>query len=185
MATVAEIDETVRTIRENGCDDIILLKCTSTYPALPKNSNILTIPHMQKLFSCKVGLSDHTLGIGAAIAAVAHGACVIEKHFTIDRNDGGVDSSFSMNPSEMKSLVDETKRAKDSLGSIFYGATQDEENSKIFRRSLYISKDMKEGEIFNKDNLRSVRPGKGLPPKYYSILLGKKIKKKTVKKVLH
>ena len=177
MATISELDETVQIIRESGCEKLILLKCTSTYPATPNNSNVLTIPHLRKLFNCEVGLSDHTMGIGASIAAVAHGATVIEKHFTLDREDGGVDSAFSMEPSEMKQLVIEAERAHQSLGNIKYGPSKSEIKSLSFRRSLYIAKDMKKGDILNENNLRVVRPGLGLPPKYLNILLGRKINK--------
>jgi len=175
MANITELDETVRTIRKAGCDQFVLLKCTSTYPATPENSNVLTIPHMRKLFNCEIGLSDHTMGLGAAIAAVAHGATVIEKHFTLHRADGGVDSAFSLEPEEMRQLVVETERAWHSLGKVTYGPTESEKNSVKFRRSLYIAKDMKKGDMLNKENLRIVRPGLGLPPKYYDILLGRKV----------
>jgi pseudaminic acid synthase len=181
MASVSEMDEMVQTIRDAGCEQFILLKCTSTYPATPGNSNVLTIPHMRKLFKCEVGLSDHTMGIGASVAAVAHGATVIEKHFTLNRADGGVDSEFSMEPEEMKQLVIETKRAWQSLGHIKYGASEVEKGSLTFRRSLYIAEDIKKGEVLNEKNMRIVRPGLGLPPKYYDILLGR-IVKKDVKK---
>lgn len=177
MATVAELDETVRAAREAGCKDIILLKCTSTYPATPENTNILTIPHMRELFQCEVGLSDHTMGIGVAVASVALGSTVIEKHFTFKRADGGVDSIFSMEPEEMKSLVFETKRAWQSLGEISYGPTDKEIASLQYRRSLYVAQDMKAGDTFTKENLRAIRPGFGLPPKYYDIFRGKRIKK--------
>ena len=175
MANITELDETVRTIRKAGCDQFVLLKCTSTYPATPENSNVLTIPHMRKLFNCEIGLSDRTMGLGAAIAAVAHGATVIEKHFTLHRADGGVDSAFSLEPEEMRQLVVETERAWHSLGKVTYGPTESEKNSVKFRRSLYIAKDMKKGDMLNKENLRIVRPGLGLPPKYYDILLGRKV----------
>ena len=181
MASIAEMDEMVQTIRDAGLEQFVLLKCTSTYPATPENSNILTIPHMRKLFKCEVGLSDHTMGIGSSVAAVAHGATVIEKHFTLNRADGGVDSAFSMEAEEMKQLVIETKRAWQSLGHIKYGASEVEKGSLTFRRSLYIAEDMKKGEVLNEKNLRIVRPGLGLPPKYYDILLGR-ILKKDVKK---
>jgi pseudaminic acid synthase len=177
MANVEELDETVKVAREAGCKDLILLKCTSTYPAKPENSNILTIPHMRELFNCEVGLSDHTMGIGASIAAIAHGASVIEKHFTLARADGGVDSVFSLEPDELKSLVVETERAWQSLGSVAYGASDSEKRSKIFRRSLYIAEDMKVGDIFTEKNLRVVRPGMGLQPKYYDNFIGRKIAK--------
>ena len=173
MATVAELDETVRAAREAGCKDLILLKCTSTYPATPANSNILTIPHLKQLFGCEVGLSDHTMGIGVAVAAVAHGATVIEKHFTLSRADGGVDSAFSMEPHELKMLVEETKRAWESLGRVTYGPTEAERESLIFRRSIYVAKNIKDGELFTKENIRVVRPGLGLAPKYYETILGR------------
>jgi len=175
MATIAELDEAVRTTRDAGCQDIILLKCTSIYPATPENSNILTIPHMRELFGCEVGLSDHTLGIGAAVAAVAHGATVIEKHFTLSRADGGVDSAFSMEPAELKMLVEETERAWQSLGGVVYGPTEAEKRSLMFRRSLYVAEDMKAGDVFTRENLRCVRPGLGLAPKYYEVLLGTRV----------
>ncbi|MEH1919324.1 pseudaminic acid synthase [Nostoc sp.] len=176
MATVAELDETVITAREAGCQDLILLKCTSTYPATPENSNLLTIPHLHDLFNVQVGLSDHTMGIGVAVVSVALGATFIEKHFTLRRVDGGVDSAFSMEPEEMQQLVIESERAWQALGNIKYGATEAEKESLVFRRSLYIAKDMKAGDIFTSENLRAVRPGLGLSPKYYDTILGKKIK---------
>jgi len=175
MASAAEIDEAVQTIREAGCEKFVLLKCTSTYPASPENSNVLTIPHMRKLFDCEVGLSDHTMGIGAAVAAVAYGATVIEKHFTLRRSDGGVDSAFSLEPEEMKQLVIESERAWQSLGKVAYGPTEAEKGSLVFRRSLYIAEDMEKGDTLNEKNLRIIRPGLGLPPKHYDILLGRKI----------
>jgi len=175
MASIAELDETVRTIREAGCEQFVLLKCTSAYPATPENSNVLTLPHMRALFGCEVGLSDHTMGVGAAVAAVAHGASIIEKHFTLRRSDGGVDSEFSLEPEEMNQLVVETERAWQSLGKITYGVTEAERGSLAFRRSLYIAENMKKGDVLNEKNLRIVRPGLGLKPKYYSILLGRKV----------
>ncbi|AEG59498.1 pseudaminic acid synthase [Desulforamulus ruminis] len=175
MATVAELDEAVRTAKEAGCQNIILLKCTSTYPATPENTNILTIPHMKELFQCQVGLSDHTMGIGTAVASVALGATIIEKHFTLSREDGGVDAAFSMEPNEMKALVIESYRAWQSLGEINYGATNSEKSSLQFRRSLYVSNDMNKGDIFTKENLRVIRPGLGLAPKYYDVVIGKKV----------
>jgi len=175
MATIAELDETVQTIRDAGCEQFVLLKCTSTYPASPENSNVLTIPHMRALFNCEVGLSDHTMGIGASVAAVAHGATVIEKHFTLNRADGGVDSAFSMEPEEMKNLVIETERVWQSLGIISYGQSEAEKSSLIYRRSLYIGENMKEGDILTKNNLRIVRPGLGLAPKYFEVILGRKV----------
>ncbi|MFG6150046.1 pseudaminic acid synthase [Halobacillus sp. B23F22_1] len=174
LATAAEIDETVRTAQEAGCRELILLKCTSTYPASPENTNVKTIPHMKDLFQCQVGLSDHTLGSGAAVASVALGATVIEKHFTLSRKDGGVDASFSMEPDEFKLLVEETKRAWQALGAIKYGPTNSEAASKKYRRSLYVVKEMKKGEVFTRANVKAIRPGYGLPSKYYDIILGKK-----------
>lgn len=172
MATVAELDETVRAAREAGCKDLVLLKCTSTYPASPENTNILTIPHMRELFNCQVGLSDHTMGIGVAVASVALGATVIEKHFTLSRADGGVDSAFSMEPDEMKALVVETERAWQALGEVKYGPTEKEEASLKFRRSIYVAKDIKAGEKFTKENIRVIRPGYGLEPKYFERIIG-------------
>jgi pseudaminic acid synthase len=181
MATAGEIDETVRTARQAGCDAIVLLQCTSTYPASPDNSNLLTIPHMQDLFNCQVGLSDHTMGIGVAVASVALGATVIEKHFTLSRAEGGVDSAFSMEPSELKLLVEETERAWQALGQIKYGPTEKEKPSLKHRRSLYISEDMKNGDVFTPRNMRSVRPGLGLAPKYYETVLGKRVNRDVIK----
>jgi len=175
LATVAELDEAVRAARDAGCADLVLLKCTSTYPATPENTNILTIPHMCTLFGCEVGLSDHTMGVGTAIAAVALGASVIEKHFTLDRADGGVDSAFSLEPAELSMLVIETERAWESLGGVKYGPTDAERKSLAFRRSLYVAEDMNAGDILTPKNLRVVRPGYGLAPRYYEILLGKRI----------
>lgn len=181
MASIAELDDTVRTAREAGCKELVLLKCTSTYPATPDNSNVVTIPHMKNLFDVQVGLSDHTMGVGVAVASVALGATVIEKHFTLRRADGGLDSAFSLEPEELQALVVETKRAWEGMGHIQYGATETEKNSMKFRRSLYVAKDMKAGEFFTSDNLRAVRPGYGLPPKYYELLLAKQVRKDVVK----
>lgn len=175
MATLADLELMVETVRQAGCNDFVLLKCTSSYPASPKASNLLTIPHLHKMFNCQVGLSDHTLGIGVTVASIAVGATVIEKHFTLARTDGGVDAEFSLEPHEMQNLVVETKRAWEALGSINYGAKGDEKKSLVFRRSIYITKAMRKGEIFTKENLRLIRPGFGLAPKYYESLLGKRI----------
>jgi N-acetylneuraminate synthase len=175
MADAEELALTVKTARENGCEDLILLKCTSTYPATPENTNIITIPDMRNKFDVQVGLSDHTMGIGVAVASVALGATVVEKHFTIRRADGGVDSAFSMEPEEMKLLVEETKRAWLALGKVSYGPMPDEKKSLQFRRTIYICDDIKKGDILNTKNLRCIRPGTGLAPKYYENLLGKKI----------
>ncbi|PTU32370.1 pseudaminic acid synthase [Stenotrophobium rhamnosiphilum] len=175
MATIGEIQDAVDSARGAGASDIILLKCTSTYPAAAANTNIITIPHLRQLFGCEVGLSDHTMGIGVAVASVALGASVIEKHFTLNRADGGVDSAFSLEPEELTALVVETERAALSLGQISYGPTDAEKKSLQFRRSMYISEDVKKGEPLTVDNLRCIRPGGGLPPKFYELLLGKSL----------
>lgn len=181
MASIAELHEAVTTAREAGCKNLVLLKCTSTYPALPVNSNIATIPHMRELFQCQVGLSDHTMGTGVSVAAVTLGATIVEKHFTLRRADGGVDSAFSLEPEEMKALVDETERAWQALGVIRYGATEAEQKSLVFRRSLYISTDIKKGTILSPENIRCVRPGLGLPPKFYDQVMGLKINQDAAK----
>lgn len=174
LATLSDLDQAVKVLRTNGCKDLVLLKCTSTYPATPENTNLLTIPHLREMFGCHVGLSDHTMGIGAAVASVALGARVIEKHFTLSRADGGVDSSFSIEPSELTSLVIESERAFQALGSIQYGVLEAEKKSLRFKRSLYVVKDVEAGECFTKENLRVIRPGDGLSPKYYEKILGKR-----------
>ena len=176
MATEAELDDTVTAARLAGCKDLILLKCTSTYPATAENTNILTIPHLRDRFKCEVGLSDHTMGVGVSVASVALGATVIEKHFTLSRADGGVDSTFSMEPAEMARLVVETKQAWQSLGEVSYGPTQAEKASIIFRRSLYIVKDLNAGDVLTQKNVRAIRPGLGLPPKHLDQVLGMKVK---------
>lgn len=176
MASVAEIDESVSAARDAGCSDLVLLKCTSTYPATPEHTHIRTIPHLRTLFDCEVGISDHTMGVGVSIASVALGATVIEKHFTLNRADGGVDSAFSMEPDEMRSLVIESARAWQALGTVHYGPTAAERKSLRFRRSLYVVRDMKAGEPFTKHNLRAIRPGNGLQPKYYPQILGRLVK---------
>ena len=176
MASIAELDDTVRAAREAGCKDLILLKCTSTYPATAGNTNILTIPHMRELFGCEVGLSDHTMGVGVSVASVALGATVIEKHFTLNRADGGVDSTFSMEPAEMTQLVVEAERAWQSLGKVSYGVTDAERKSIQFRRSLYIVKDIKAGDVLTAVNVRAIRPGLGLSTKYLEQVLGRSVK---------
>ena len=177
MASPSDMQLIVDTLRNSNCDDFILLKCTSSYPADPKNINLLTLPHMQQLFNCQVGLSDHTMGIGVAIASVALGATVIEKHFTLSRAEGGVDAAFSMEPEEMRLLVIEAERAWQALGKITYALSAEEKKSLQFRRSIYIASDMQAGEVLAKNNMALVRPGFGLPAKYYDILLGKKVNK--------
>ena len=177
MATIAEIDDAVTAARGAGCKHLVLLKCTSSYPASPENSNLLTIPHLAKLFDCEAGLSDHTLGIGAAVAATALGAGVIEKHFIMSRAEGGVDSAFSLEPQEFTALVDGVKVAQAALGSVFYGATESEQKGRTRRRSLYVTKDIEAGDEISADNIRSIRPGLGLPPKFYDTLLGRRVSK--------
>ncbi len=175
MASIAELDDTVKAAREAGCKDLILLKCTSTYPATASNTNILTIPHMRELFGCDVGLSDHTMGVGVSVASVALGATVIEKHFTLNRADGGVDSTFSMEPAELGQLVQETERAWQAMGQISYGANETEKKSLVYRRSLYIVKDMKAGDLLTTENIKAIRPGLGLATKYLDVVLGKSV----------
>lgn len=174
MTSVAELSDLVQTVRENGCTDLTLLKCTSSYPASPEGTNLRTIPHMRELFGCAVGLSDHTLGIGAAVASVALGAAVIEKHFTLSRAEGGVDAAFSLEPAEMAQLVRECRTAALALGAVSYERAEQEQKSLQFRRSLYVVENMKAGDVFTEKNLRRIRPGMGLSPKYYDIILGKK-----------
>ncbi len=172
VASVADIDESVKVLRANGCRDLVLLKCTSTYPATPESTNLLTIPHMRDLFTVPVGLSDHTMGIGAAVAAVALGAVVLEKHVTLRRADGGVDSAFSLEPDELKSLVVESERAFLAMGQVNYTLTPKEQNSLQFKRSLYVVQDMRAGEPFTSANVRSIRPANGLHTRYYEQILG-------------
>lgn len=174
MATIADLDESVRAAREAGCADLVLLKCTSSYPADPIDSNLLTIPHLRSLFDCEVGLSDHTQGIGAAVASIALGATVIEKHFTLDRADGGVDSAFSMEPAEFTQLVAESERAWQALGEISYGTAAVEHKSVQFRRSLYVVEDIRAGEMITGKNVRAIRPGFGLPPRHLQAVLGRR-----------
>lgn len=177
MATVSEIDEAVAAAREAGCQDLTILKCTSTYPASPENTNVRTVAHMRELFGCEVGLSDHTMGVGAAVAAVAMGASVIEKHFTLRRADGGVDATFSLEPDEMRMLVVEAERAWQALGAVRYGPTEAEEKGRLRRRSLYVAEDLEPGDVLTPTNLRKIRPGLGLAPKHYELVLGRRVKK--------
>lgn len=175
MATPAEIDEAVRTARAAGNDQLVLLKCTSTYPATPENTNIATIPHLAAMTGCAVGLSDHTMGCGVSVAATALGAVLIEKHFTLDRVDGGVDSEFSMEPAELAQLRVETLRAWQAVGQVSYGDVPAEEGSRTFRRSLYIARDLEAGEVLDETALRAIRPGFGLAPRHYEALLGQRV----------
>lgn len=173
VASIADIQESVAVLRKYGCKDLVLLKCTSTYPATPESTNLLTIPHMKELFDCQIGLSDHTMGIGAGIAAVALGARVLEKHFTLRRADGGVDSSFSLEPEELKNLVIESERAFLAMGKVNYILSEKEQKSLQYKRSLYVVEPMKAGESFSEKNVRSIRPSNGLHTRYYEEILGK------------
>lgn len=173
MATLGEIDEAVRTLRDNGSGELTLLKCTSAYPALPEDANLRTIPHLAQAFGCKAGLSDHTMGSAVAVAAVALGATVIEKHFTLSRADGGPDGSFSMEPHEFKQMVQDIRTVEKALGSVCYDLTEKQKESKVFRRSLFVVEDIAAGEPFTEQNVRSIRPGYGLPPKYLPLVLGR------------
>jgi pseudaminic acid synthase len=177
MATIEEIDEAVTTARSAGCHDLVLLKCTSSYPADPGDSNLRTIPYLQSRFDCQVGVSDHTLGIGAAITAVGLGATMIEKHVTLSRADGGVDSAFSLEPAELAQLVREAGAAAESLGEVSFGPSEAEKRSMRFRRSLYITKDLRAGDVLTAENIRAIRPGFGLPPSHLAELLGRCVTK--------
>jgi len=168
-----ELYESIQYLKVNGAKDIVIFKCTSTYPATPENTNVRTIPVLKEIFpDCVIGLSDHTMGIGASIAAVALGARVIEKHFTLRRADGGVDSAFSLEPQELKALVEESERAFLSLGHVQLDTQKAEKVSRQFKRSIYVVKDIKAGEKFTRENIRVIRPGDGMEPKYYESLLG-------------
>lgn len=181
MASLAEIDEAVRAARGEGNDQLCVLKCTSTYPATPENTNIRTIAHLREALKCEVGLSDHTMGCGVSVASIAFGAVLIEKHFTLCRADGGVDSAFSLEPAEFRTLREETDRAWQALGDIRYGGTDAEKDSRAFRRSLYVVEEMKAGDPLTPDNMRAIRPGFGLPPKHYDLLMGKHINRDIAK----
>jgi N-acetylneuraminate synthase len=174
MADAAGILEAVSAVKQTGNEDAILLHCTSTYPASPANSNLRSIPYLREVYQTQVGLSDHTLGIGVPVASVAFGATVIEKHFTLARAEGGVDAAFSLEPSEMRTLVEESARAHEALGSVQVGPTSAENPSIRFRRSLYVTKDVNSGETLTHKNVRAIRPGFGLEPKYLEMVLGKK-----------
>ena len=176
MATLAEIDEAVTAAREAGCKEIALLKCTSTYPAAPAEMNLRTIPHMAEAFGVPVGLSDHTLGIAVPGAAVAMGACIVEKHFTLSRNILGPDSVFSLEPHEFKMMVEAIRTTQKALGKISYEVTEHETANKVFRRSLFVVKEMKAGDIFTEENVRSIRPGYGLHPRYVREAIGRRAK---------
>jgi pseudaminic acid synthase len=179
LASICDISDAVETARGAGCEDLVLLKCTSTYPATPENSNLATIPSLRTIFDCEVGLSDHTMGVGAAVAAVALGAAVIEKHITLSRSEGGVDASFSLEPREFRALVEETRRAYDAIGRVKFGPTKSEEGSLVFRRSIYVVRDLAAGETLSPDSIRIIRPGYGLAPKFYDRVLGATIRRDT------
>lgn len=174
MASLSEIDEAVKTLRQNGCTEIALLKCTSAYPAPPDEANLLTIPHLAATFNCPVGLSDHTLGSAVAIAAVSLGACIIEKHFCLSRSEGGPDSAFSMEPTEFHQMVTDIRTAEVALGSISYELTEKQKKSSIFRRSLFITQDIEKGQTFTSENIRCIRPGNGLHTRYMVDVIGRK-----------
>lgn len=174
MASLAEIDEAVTTLRENGTSDLALLKCTSAYPAPPEEANLRTIPHLAQTFNCVAGLSDHTLGSAVAVGAVAVGARIVEKHFTLARADGGPDGAFSMEPHEFKQMVQDIRTVEKALGTVCYDLTPKQKENKVFRRSLFVVKDMKAGEVFTEENVRSIRPGYGVAPKFLCDFLGRK-----------
>ena len=175
-ATLGEIAEAVNTAREAGCKELMLFKCTSAYPTPPENCHLRTLPHLAASFDTPVGLSDHTLGIGAAIASIALGACAIEKHITLSREVGGVDAAFSLEPHEFKAMVNEVHRAWQALGRVFYGKTLSEGTSHFHRRSLYFVQDMREGEIITSKHVKAIRPGLGLPPKELEHVIGLKVR---------
>ena len=173
MAMLAEIDEAVRTIREAGSSQLALLKCTSAYPAPPEEMNLRTIPHLAEAFNVPVGLSDHTLDIAVPVAAVALGACIIEKHFTLSRATSGPDSAFSLEPHEFRAMVEAVRVAEQALGEVRYEVTEREAFSRIFRRSLFVVQDVKVGEVFTAENVRSIRPGYGLHPRHLEEVTGR------------
>jgi pseudaminic acid synthase len=177
VTTLEEIDDAVEAARAAGCEQLVLLKCTSSYPASPDDSHLRTIPALRDRYGCEVGLSDHTLGIGVAIAAVALGATVLEKHVTLSRADGGVDAAFSLEGPELAALVEETARAQQALGAVRFGPTERELGARKRRRSLYITEDLRAGDVLSPANLRSIRPGLGLAPKHYDALLGRVAKR--------
>jgi N-acetylneuraminate synthase len=174
MATLAEIEEAVQTLKQGGCTELALLKCNSGYPAPPEEMNLRTIPHLAEAFQVPVGLSDHTLGIAVPVAAVALGACIIEKHFTLSRAAGGPDCAFSLEPHEFKVMVDAVRVAEKALGDVRYEATEHEAAGRAFRRSLFVVEDMKAGDVFTEKNVRSIRPGNGLHPRHLSDVIGRR-----------
>lgn len=174
MATLAEIDEAIRTLRDNGNKELLLLKCTSSYPAPPEEINLCTIPHLAEAFGCPVGLSDHTSGSAVAVAAAALGATIIEKHFTLSRADGGPDAFFSMQPDEFGLMVRDIRTAERAMGRVSYGLTEQERDGIVFRRSLFVVEDVRAGEPLTEKNVRSIRPGHGLHTRHYSEILNRK-----------
>ncbi len=174
MATLGEIAEAVQTIRSGGGRDLILLKCTSAYPAPPKEMHLRTLPHLQDAFGVPVGLSDHSLGIAVAVAAVVLGACVLEKHLALSRAAPGPDSAFSLEPAEFKALVGAVRTAEEALGEVHYGVTDTESRSRVFRRSLFAVRDIARGELFSRENVRAIRPGYGLHTRYLDQVLGRR-----------
>lgn len=180
-ATFEEIEEALSTAKKAGCNDIVLLKCTMAYPANPEDAHLRTISHLMESFDTCVGLSDHTLGIGVAIASIPFGACVIEKHFTNSRSEGGVDSAFSMEPDEFRLLVDESKKAWQALGAVHYGPLVTEKVAYSHRPSLYFIEDLESGTKIESHHIRSLRPGKGLPPKEFDHVIGKLLNQKVTK----
>ena len=177
MASLEELDEVINYIVNNGVSDFAILKCTSNYPASPSDSNLITIPNLRKIYDCEIGFSDHTLGLGASLAAIGLGATIIEKHFTLNRLDGGVDSSFSLNPTELEQLVNESENAWLSVGNIQFGPCKSEVETIKQRRSIYIAKNIKKGEIITERHLKIIRPGFGIKPKYYKTIKGMTIKR--------
>lgn len=176
MADLQDLQLMVQTLRQHGCEQFVLLKCTSAYPATPRDANLRTIPHLKDMFHCHVGLSDHTMGIGVSVAAVALGAAVIEKHFTLDRSAGGVDAAFSLEPHELRALVQESEKAWQALGQVSYQMNDNEKKSCQYKRSIYFVKDLSEGDIITEESIRAIRPGNGLPTKEYSNIVGARVK---------
>jgi N-acetylneuraminate synthase len=174
MASLAEIEEAVAAAREAGTGEIALLKCTSAYPAEPDEANLRTIPHLKETFDLPIGLSDHTLGITVPAAAVALGACIIEKHFTLSRAIPSPDRAFSLEPEELEVMIEAIRTAERALGGVEYGVSEREKASRVFRRSLFVVKDVAAGEELTEDNIRSIRPGHGLPPKFLPDILHKR-----------
>jgi len=174
MATLAEIDEAVRAAQEAGATRIALLKCNSAYPAPAEDMNLRTIPHLAEAFGVPVGLSDHTLGIAVPVAAVALGACIVEKHFTLSRDIPSPDSAFSLEPQEFKAMVEAIRTVEKALGEVRYEVSKQEAKSRVFRRSLFVVKDMKAGEVLTEESVRSIRPGYGLHPRYLKDILGRR-----------